>query len=235
MRMQILYEGKIITTDLKETILVKDLISSLSKSVLKDQEGMLNIKLLNEDQKILEANHKIEANRDERKLYLITIPVYKRKASTLTTPLEELIREMTGGKTKLTKTAKVNRNDPVDRMAIIEQMLSSGLPGLNNVVGVPTGSINNRMTEINMIQDMLRGMISSRDMQGINTTVTIPSSQSTVNVVANESHLSSLKEMGFPEDRARRALIMARNNLSRATDLLLNDALDYEQQPQRYE
>ena len=38
----------------------------------------------------------------------------------------------------------------------------------------------------------------------------------------NENYVRELKDMGFPEERARDALIRARNNISRATDILLN-------------
>ena len=46
-------------------------------------------------------------------------------------------------------------------------------------------------------------------------------------VVPDENLINNLKEMGFPEDQCRRALIHSRNNISRATDLLLSDGLDY--------
>ena len=46
------------------------------------------------------------------------------------------------------------------------------------------------------------------------------------NIEPNENYVNDLKEMGFPEDRARQALITSRNNLSRATDILLNGDLE---------
>lgn len=46
------------------------------------------------------------------------------------------------------------------------------------------------------------------------------------NIEPNENYVRDLKEMGFPEDRARQALITSRNNLSRATDILLNGDLE---------
>ena len=39
----------------------------------------------------------------------------------------------------------------------------------------------------------------------------------------NESYLNELKDMGFPEDRARQALITSRNNMNRATEILLDE------------
>ncbi len=43
------------------------------------------------------------------------------------------------------------------------------------------------------------------------------------NIEPNETHVNTLKEMGFPEDRIRTALIRARNNINRATEILINE------------
>ena len=43
------------------------------------------------------------------------------------------------------------------------------------------------------------------------------------NIEANENFVNQLKDMGFPEDRARAALIRAGNQLSIATDILLGE------------
>jgi len=47
--------------------------------------------------------------------------------------------------------------------------------------------------------------------------------QNNNNIEPNENHVNSLKEMGFPEDRIRSALIRARNNINRATDILISE------------
>ena len=44
-----------------------------------------------------------------------------------------------------------------------------------------------------------------------------------VPIEVNESYLNELKDMGFPEDRARTALIRSRNNMNRATEILLDE------------
>ena len=46
------------------------------------------------------------------------------------------------------------------------------------------------------------------------------------NIEPNENHVKELKEMGFPEERARDALIRARNDISRATEILLGGEED---------
>ena len=42
-------------------------------------------------------------------------------------------------------------------------------------------------------------------------------------VEADEGALRELQEMGFPEDRAREALINSRNDVNRATEILLGE------------
>ena len=43
-------------------------------------------------------------------------------------------------------------------------------------------------------------------------------------IEADEQSLRELQDMGFPEDRAREALINSRNDINRATEILLGDA-----------
>ena len=42
-------------------------------------------------------------------------------------------------------------------------------------------------------------------------------------IEADEKALRELKDMGFPEDRARQALINSRNDINRATEILLGE------------
>ena len=44
-----------------------------------------------------------------------------------------------------------------------------------------------------------------------------------IKVEVNEDYVKQLHEMGFPEDRARQALINSRNNINRATEILLGE------------
>ena len=56
-----------------------------------------------------------------------------------------------------------------------------------------------------------------------NMIVQIRNNQEGNNIEANENLVNQLKDMGFPEDRARAALIRSRNELSVATDILLGE------------
>jgi hypothetical protein len=250
MKLTIYYESLVITTEIKSSIYIRDLVTSLARN-LKD-DSLQSVKALDSEQRPLDFGTKIEANKESSKVYLISVPNLKKKAIYCKKPLDELITEVTGGKTKLKKSKpeRTNSNDPMERLAMIEELMNANLSNL--VVPGGGGNLNNRIAEVNMIQDMLRNIMRERgagNQEGGLSTVSIPirigvgnniSTGGVVNsgggvgnnIIPNESHLNNLKEMGFPEDRARRALIMARNNLSRATDLLLSDALDYEQ-PQK--
>ena len=49
------------------------------------------------------------------------------------------------------------------------------------------------------------------------------SNNNNTQIEADEQSLRELQDMGFPEDRARQALINSRNDINRATELLLGE------------
>ena len=101
--------------------------------------------------------------------------------------------KVTGAKTKLEKKKIENE----DRYQILNQL--------------PIGGNLGRLLE--MIQFLEeRNNIQIRTHQFNND-----------NIEANENLVNQLKDMGFPEDRARAALIRSRNELSVATDILLGE------------
>ena len=56
-----------------------------------------------------------------------------------------------------------------------------------------------------------------------NMIIQVRNNQERNNIETNENLVNQLKDMGFPEDRARAALIRAGNQLSIATDILLGE------------
>ena len=56
-----------------------------------------------------------------------------------------------------------------------------------------------------------------------NMIIQVRNNQEGNNIEANENLVNQLKDMGFAEDRARAALIRARNQVSIATDILLGE------------
>lgn len=228
MKVNIINENKIISTKLAKNTKIRDLLfclrnsenfQNISKS--KSIELLLmdeNSKFVNEEE-IIKVEDKVERN-----FYLITKPIYKKAEEKVKFDLEEAITEVTGAKEKLKKIKKKERKESgsttdfmTERLRLLEQMTSSlGVLQSNNPL------LQNRVSEINHFRDILQNMMSELPRRVTNV-------QAQTQVVADEILVAQLKEMGFPEDSCRRALVMARNNVSRATDLLINDELDYVQ------
>lgn len=150
----------------------------------------------------------------------------------------ELIRYMTGAKEKI----KVEEKDKKKKLSNLfnedPDLILQTLMGLNSNTGD---------TRVAFIQDLLgvRASQSSSSSNANNTGGTDPRAnfqnrifQSILNIggnrppvisrplptiVPNQAKVQQLLEMGFAEDRARRALIMARNNLEAAVDIIANE------------
>lgn len=153
--------------------------------------------------------------------------------------ISDLIMKTTNAKEKI-NTSSIPRliQSTSDQLSALEELLGPNLTGIINP-SLQAGGLGSRATQISQLLNILRPMI---DNVGESDHFTISNSiGSNANrpsgthrlfynpqpVVADQNLLNNLKEMGFPEEQCRRALIVARNDISRATDLLLNDALDY--------
>ena len=152
--------------------------------------------------------------------------------------LEDLIMKTTNAKEKLNVSKNLKIKPSTDKFRIFEDLLNSNL---NNIIEsrVQSNKLNNSGTRINELLEILRPIMDSDfsdpifNMNVNNSNVSneghprihLPRGIQPV-VNPDENMLNSLKEMGFPEDQCRRALVVSRNNVSRATDLLLSDGLD---------
>ena len=144
----------------------------------------------------------------------------------------------TNAKEKLNVSKNLKIKPSTDKFRIFEDLLNSNL---NNIIEsrVQSNKLNNSGTRINELLEILRPIMDSDfsdpifNMNVNNSNVSneghprihLPRGIQPV-VNPDENMLNSLKEMGFPEDQCRRALVVSRNNVSRATDLLLSDGLD---------
>jgi hypothetical protein len=167
----------------------------------------------------------------EKKFYLIVRNIFaeKTKIDTFEPKLEidEMITKVTDAKTNL-KKVKPGKKTSLglggdSRIQLIQQLANS----FSNMPNIP--GLQNRVNEINHFTNLLRTMINDElinvEEVGVRSSNRAP--QQVHPVVANEQMVNQLKDMGFPEENCRRALVLARNNISRATDLLINDDLDY--------
>jgi uncharacterized UBP type Zn finger protein len=144
-------------------------------------------------------------------------------------PLEDIIMKVTDAKTKL-KIPKTRRTFNLSPDTLLQQMLGGTtiLTNSNN----NSGNLNVRGNQLSQIQSLLRTMMEAENDIFINPINQVPvrvvrNSVNNVPIIPDENLVNQLKEMGFPEDRCRRALILARNQIERASDILCSDALDY--------
>lgn len=195
---------------------------------------------------ISDEENKIEYKEYEKRFYLIKYEKFhnkkyseiddsKRNDSKKKIEIEELIMKTTNAKTKI-DTSKIVRSDrtTTERLNLIDELINSSL---GNILNERQNNDNNNNENISQILNILRPIIGNeidegeviinRSNRGPSSIIINRSGHHRVPVAPDENAVNSLKEMGFPEEQCRRALILARNEISRATDILLNGDLDY--------
>ncbi len=193
MKINIYHESKIYSTKIKTPVSVRDIILNIKASQKLPNQ---NFYLLNSNKNIIPETELISPKEEEKIYYLV--PQLNKYISEIKDEkkeesIEDYIMKVTGAKTKLEKKKIENE----DRYQILNQL--------------PIGGNLGRLLE--MIQFLEeRNSIQIRTHQFNND-----------NIEANENLVNQLKDMGFPEDRARAALIRSRNELSVATDILLGE------------
>jgi hypothetical protein len=229
MKLNIIFENIVLSTNISKEIKVKDLIASL-KECPAINTSKLDIenyffKLMDDKCTIVGEEEILEAPEGQEKTFhLISLITKTNQQSEPKLELDQLITKVTGGKTNLAKINKKNPSSSVDsRLQMLEQIANnfSQFQNMNHIPG-----LQNRVNEINNLTNILRSMIND-DLVNVDfqSRPSRPAPQE--NVVPDQNMLNQLKDMGFPEEQCRRALVMSRNNISRATDLLINDELDY--------
>jgi uncharacterized UBP type Zn finger protein len=194
MKIEIYFLNSKLTTEIKKDIQVKDLIYNI-KQYLKSENS--NYILFDDKYNSLKETDTISIKQKNQ----LTFYLVKSKKSTTTNPekkedkvnMSELIMKCTGAKKPLQ-----------GRFRLVE------INGLN----VP-GRDNNAFERlINILQafEDINQMARNEQINNNNNPVE-----------ADEGALRELQEMGFAEDRARQALINSRNDVNRATEILLGE------------
>jgi len=257
MKIKIIFEENNFSLISYQDVLVRDLIKSLknrqkfdlnnkeiklldmNQEILKNDDiiKISSNNLINENEKGKEEKY---LNKEEILLYLIPYDKPKKlkyasaeefnsiKISEKSNPnnLIDLIKESTDAKEKIHMDSKRKSNMPADRMRIFD-LLNSNLASLTNESS--QSGLNASTNNLNELLNILRPMIENDGDENMGGQ-SLPRRRLVSHqapVVPDENLMNNLKEMGFPEDQCRRALIHSRNNISRATDLLLSDGLDY--------
>ena len=211
MKIIIMSENSCFNTVISKSIKVKELLNYLKKSF---PDLIKTDSIFMDEKGILSEEDMIVLNQEVKTLFIMQ-KLIKKLSSTEKIPIEDLISQATGATSKL-KVNKLKRTGPlIDRVSILEQMMNNTVNSFNS------NNLGGRTAQLNQIQSLLRTLMEQ-------PAELIPQARPvTQNIVPDENLVNNLKEMGFPEDRCRRALIMSRNNINRATDMLLNDAMDY--------
>ena len=206
MKTEIYINNNKLTTELKSGIKVRDLISEIKNQI--QLKPNTNFKLLDSDQKLLKDDEVILPNLKNvnfiKKLYLIEIEpslesnklkAIRNKDENLLNneKLEKVIMKITDAKTEI-KPYPINFRP--------------------RFIMNPNDPFNRLM---NVIQ-----ILEGNQIMFNNFGVRI-GNQRRNNGEVNEDYVKQLQEMGFQEDRARHALISTRNNLNRATEMLLGE------------
>ena len=193
MKINIYYESKIYSTTIKNQISANTIIENIKN--ISNQKTQ-NFILLNESKTQISKTELISPkDKTTQNFYLIkqSNNYIEKEKEKEEEPIENMIMNATGAKIKLIK--KVQQ---------VPNRLNTFDPLLNG------GNVGRLLDLIQFLEE--RNMI-----------VQIRNNQEGNNIEANENLVNQLKDMGFPEDRARAALIRSRNELSVATDILLGE------------
>ena len=193
MKINIYYESKIYSTTIKNPIQANTLIDNIKN--LSNQKTQ-NFILLNESKNIVPKTELIKPKeKTTENFYLIKqLNNYIEKVKEKEEePIEKLIMNATGAKIKLIKKV---------------QQVPNRLNSFNQLIN--DGNVGRLLDLIQFLEE--RNMI-----------IQVRNNQEGSNIEANENLVNQLKDMGFAEDRARAALIRARNQVSIATDILLGE------------
>ena len=197
MKIDIYFESKIYTTEINQPIQIKEIISNFQGFMGNPHSKLI---ILNNKNEILENSQTINIQNEKLTFYILDktkINLNKINDYNIIEneqPIEKLITKATNAKIQLEK----KKTDIRDNRFDFNQELQNG------------GNLGRLLAMLQTLEE--RNLIN---IQIIN--------QNNNNIEPNENHVNSLKEMGFPEDRIRSALIRARNNINRATDILISE------------
>ena len=205
MKIEIYFLNSKLTTEIKKDIQVKDLISEL-KQYLDTKDS--NFILFDDEHNQLKESETISIKNPKlSKLYLIKTSINKNNLINSSTKdnlsINQLIKECTGAK-KVLERAPAIQHGRIHLLDIIGDR--------NNAQG----------------RDYFDRLINFIELFDGNNPIIIReggnnNNNNNTQVEADEQSLRQLQDMGFPEDRARQALINSRNDISRATELLLGE------------
>ena len=210
MKIEIYFLNSKLTTEIEKDIKVYELLSDL-KNYFKMKDA--NFILFDSNKKQLNDSEIISIQKNATlSFYLIKSNLFILPKSDNTekinpgTPINELIMKTTGAK------------KPLEKKTNIEHRGFNFLEFFDRNNNNNNNENNGQRNEEDSF-DRLINIIQFFNESGIRPIRT----QNNAPVEADEKALRELQDMGFAEDRARQALINARNDINRATEILLGE------------
>ena len=214
MKIEIYFLNSKLTTEIKKDIQVKDLLSDLKEYLnTKDSNFIL---FDNKHVQLKETDIISTKNGKQSTFYLIKSSLNKNNLLTsekkeLNEKLskEQLIMHCTGAKKPLDikKQIPLNINHRVPLLELFENR--------NNDQGGENNAFDRLLNILQVLEE--NNQIAFRIGQVNNN------NNNNTQIEADEQALQELKDMGFQEDHARQALINSRNDINRATEILLGE------------
>ena len=214
MKIEIYFLNTKLTTEIKKDIQVKELLSDL-KEYLNTKDS--NFILFDNKHIQLKETDIISTKKGKQTtFYLIKSSLNKNNLiiSEKEEPKEKLSKEQhimhcTGAKKPLDikKQIPINSNPRLPLLELFDNR--------NNDQGGENNAFDRLLNILQVLEE--NNQIAFRIGQVNNN------NNNNTQIEADEQALQELKDMGFPEDHARQALINSRNDINRATELLLGE------------
>ena len=210
MKLEIYFLNSKLTTEIKKDIQVKDLLFDL-KEYLNTTDS--NFILYDKNHIQLKESDIISIKKEKQLvLYLMkSVPnknsltnIEKKDNLAQNLKATELIMKCTNANKSLDLKKRIATNNRITLLDIFDNR--------NNE---PQGENSGFDRLLNILQVLEENNMGLR-IGNINSNNNAP-------VEADEQALRELQDMGFPEDRARQALINSRNDINRATEMLLGE------------
>ena len=206
MKIEIKYENEILKSYSKKPISIKDIILNIKRKLnIKKYEILLVFNSKN-NEIYEETDLLVPKEKEKNQIECLNVIKINNKKNIINInnnnkpkenePIEDLIMKITGASTKL----KSQTQNPENSYNILER-LGRENPNLGFL--------------FEMLQNLEQRNLQIQQIRQIN--------RNNQPIEVDENLVNQLKDMGFTEDRARQALRQCRNNIERATEILLDN------------
>ena len=206
MKIEIKYENEILKSYSKKPISIKDIILNIKRKLNIKKEEILLVFNSKNNEIYEETDLLVPKEKEKNQIECLNVIKINNKKNIINInnnnkpkenePIEDLIMKITGASTKL----KSQTQNPEDSYNILER-LGRENPNLGFL--------------FEMLQNLEQRNLQIQQIRQIN--------RNNQPIEVDENLVNQLKDMGFTEDRARQALRQCRNNIERATEILLDN------------